>query len=90
MIEKTLSEAVASQSDVGINVGENVGITNEMVRNKEHLLDLVRKNPTITMAQMADELKMSQRQVERWIADLKEQGKLVRVGARRNGRWEVN
>ncbi len=90
MIEKTLSEAVASQSDVGINVGENVGITNEMVRNKERLLDLVRKNPTITMAQMADELEMSRRQVERWVADLKRQGKLVRVGARRNGRWEVN
>lgn len=90
MIEKTLSEAVASQSDVGINVGENVGITNEMVRNKERLLDLVRKNPTITMAQMADELEMSRRQVERWVADLKGQGKLVRVGARRNGRWEVN
>lgn len=90
MIEKTLAEAVASQSNVGMNVGMNVGLTNEAVRNKERLLDLIGKNPTITMVQMADELKMSKRQIERLVAELKEQGKLARIGARRNGRWEVN
>lgn len=89
MIEKTLAEAVASQSDVGINGGINGGITNEAVQNQDCLLGLVRKNPTITMAQMADELRISKRQVERLVADLKEQGRLVRIGARRNGRWEV-
>ncbi len=89
MIEKTLAEAVASQSGVGINGGINGGITNEAIRNQERLLSLIRENPTITMTQMADELKMSKRQVERLVADLKEQGKLVRIGARRNGRWEV-
>lgn len=90
MIEKTLAEAVASQSNVGMNVGMNVGLTNEAVCNKERLLDLIGKNPTITMVQMADELKMSKRQIERLVAELKEQGKLARIGARRNGRWEVN
>lgn len=90
MIEKTLAEAVASQSNVGMNVGMNVGLINEAVRNKERLLDLIGKNPTITMVQMADELKMSKRQIERLVAELKEQGKLARIGARRNGRWEVN
>ena len=90
MIEKTLSEAVASQGDVGINVGINVGITNEVNRNQERLLSLVRGNPTITIAQMADELNISKRQAERLVADLKERGKLARIGAKRNGRWDVN
>ena len=90
MIEKTLSEAVTSQGDVGINVGINVGITNEANRNQERLLSLVRENPTITIAQMADELNISKRQAERLVADLKERGKLTRIGAKRNGRWNVN
>ena len=90
MIENTLSEAVTSQGDVGINVGINVGITNEANRNQERLLSLVRENPTITIAQMADELNISKRQAERLVADLKERGKLTRIGAKRNGRWNVN
>lgn len=90
MIEKTLAEAVSEQSDVGINDGINVGLANEAVRNEEHLLDLVRKSPTITMAQMADELQISKRQVERLVASLKERGKLARIGAKRNGRWKAN
>lgn len=89
-ISSALDDALELQANVGINDGINVGITNEAVRNQERLLGLVRENPTITMAQMADELKISKRQIERLVADLKERGKLARIGARRNGRWEVN
>lgn len=90
MIEKTLAEAVFAQSDVGMNDGINVGLANEAVRNEERLLDLIRKNPTMTMVHMADELQISKRQVERLVASLKERGKLARIGARRNGRWKAN
>lgn len=89
-ISSALEDALELQANVGINDGINVGITNEAVRNQERLLSLVRENPTITMVQMADELKISKRQIERLVADLKERGKLARIGARRNGRWEVN
>lgn len=89
-ISSALDDALELQANVGINDGINVGITNEAVRNQERLLSLIRENPTITMAQMADELKISKRQIERLVADLKERGKLARIGARRNGRWEVS
>ena len=43
----------------------------------------------MTVAQMAEVLGLSKRQVKRMVADLKKQERLVRVGAKRNGRWEV-
>lgn len=56
---------------------------------QEHLISLVRQNPTMTMAQISEVLGVSKRQVERLVASLKGEGRLARVGARRNGRWEV-
>ncbi len=53
------------------------------------LLEMVRRNPTMTIAQMAANLGVGTRQAERLVASLKEDGRLIRMGARRNGRWEV-
>ena len=56
---------------------------------REQLLLLVGENPSITVKQMASELVISTRQAERIVSSLKQEGKLVRIGANRNGRWEV-
>ena len=89
MISQTLDDVLTSGNDVGINVGINVGITNESVAMREQLLLLVSGNPSITVKQMAPELGISTRQAERIVSSLKQEGKLVRIGANRNGRWEV-
>lgn len=89
MISHTLDDALASGNDVGINDGINVGITNEAEAMRERLLSLVRDNPNMTVKQMASELGISTRQAERIVSSLKQEGKLVRIGANRNGRWEV-
>ncbi len=89
MISAALDDATSLKADVGINDGMNVGITNVATAVREHLLSLARENPTITMMQMAQVLGISKRQVERIVASLKADGRLARVGARRNGRWEV-
>ena len=89
MISQTLDGVLASGNDVGINDGINVGITNEAEAMRERLLLLVSENPSITVKQMAAELGISTRQAERIVSSLKQEGKLVRIGANRNGRWEV-
>ncbi len=89
IVSAALDDALGVQENVGINDGINVGITNMAVRNQDRLLDRVRENPAMTVAQMAEVLGLSKRQVERMVADLKKQERLVRVGAKRNGRWEV-
>lgn len=89
MISQALDDVITSGNDDGINDGINDGIKNEAEAIREQLLSLVHKNPSMTVKQMASELGISIRQAERIVSGLKQDGKLVRIGAKRNGRWEV-
>lgn len=96
MISTALDDALSTSSGVGINDGINSGMNDGIndgihgaPRTVERLLELVRHNPAITIAQMAQDLGIGKRHAERLVADLKAEGRLVRVGARRNGHWEV-
>lgn len=89
MISQALDDVITSGNDDGINDGINDGIKNEAENMRERLLLLVRKNPSMTVKQMASELGISIRQAERIVSSLKQDKKLVRIGANRNGRWEV-
>lgn len=89
IISAALDDALEGQADVGVNDGINVGITNEATKTQVKLLALIRENPSITISHMAGKLDVSTRQAERLVAELKKQGRLVRIGAKRNGRWEV-
>lgn len=89
MISQALDDVITSGNDDGINDGINDGIKNEAENMRERLLLLVRKNPSMTVKQMASELGVSIRQAERIVSSLKQDKKLVRIGAKRNGRWEV-
>ena len=73
--------------DVGISVGTNVGIN--VGTNEQRLMQLLRRAPRATARQMAEELNFSVRQCERLLANMKQQGLIQRVGATKNGHWEV-
>ena len=68
---------------VGINVGENVGT------NVEKIVALLRQDNRLTAKTLAVTLGLTDRQVERLLAKLKAEGRLVRHGASKNGYWEV-
>lgn len=71
---------------LGIDVG-NVGIP---INDSEVLLiELIRQNSKITAKEIADTLKLSKRQCERIIADLKNRGILSRKGTNRTGYWVI-
>ncbi|MBO5072179.1 MAG: putative DNA binding domain-containing protein [Eubacterium sp.] len=53
------------------------------------ILNLLRETPTMTQAMLMDRLKLSRKQVQKDIKELKEQGFLKREGSNRNGRWIV-
>ncbi|MDR1589333.1 MAG: Fic family protein [Oscillospiraceae bacterium] len=77
----TATETI-TDTGVGINDGINDGI-------KEQILDAVKKFPTITAKQLAEQLQCSPRTAERYIAELKASGKLLRIGSNKSGHWEV-
>lgn len=75
-------------SDVVINK-KNVVINVVITEQERHVLDLLKKEPLLTSANVSDRLKMSERQVQRIFASLKEKKLLHRNGSNKNGSWKV-
>lgn len=64
------------------NLGENNG------ENK--VLDIIRKNPSITQSQIAEQTGFSTRKVNRLISSLRGKKKIIRIGKTKGGHWEIN
>ena len=63
----------------------------QAISEKEQLvLDCVISNPEASAKAISERIGISDRQVERLIASLKEKGILARIGSRKTGRWIVN
>ena len=88
IIKKALEEIVENQ-DAHRHVGDYVGINMRLVSTEDKMLELLKRQPEMTAAGAAAFLGVSVRQAERVIAALKADGKLVRIGTNRGGRWEV-
>ena len=63
-------------------MGENGGV-------KEEILALLKREPTLSAKELATLLNKTTRTMERHIKELREQGRLKRVGADKAGHWEV-
>ena len=59
------------------------------VRPHGQSLDLIAQYPDITRERLAKEIGLSIRGVEKNLAQLKSEGKIVRIGGRKGGHWEV-
>ncbi|MBK7334942.1 MAG: putative DNA binding domain-containing protein [Saprospirales bacterium] len=70
------------------------GKSSEKVRKKfgkssEKILDMIRQNNNITIAELAEHIGISTRAVEKHLANLKEEKRINRVGSLKGGHWEV-
>jgi ATP-dependent DNA helicase RecG len=59
------------------------------VKTPERIIDLLRTNPQMTLAEVAEEIGMSRRAVERATSKLVGEGRLRFVGPRKSGHWET-
>jgi len=75
------------------NVGDNVGNVGDNVGNvgdiKDAVLSIISNNNRITATEMAKDLSVTKRTVERYIKELRDEGRLVRKGSARGGYWEI-
>lgn len=71
----------------GNNVGRNVGVN--VGRNEQKILTLIDNSPRVSMKDMAEVIGTSLRQCERIVAQMKADGLIRRVGATKNGHWEI-
>ena len=60
-----------------------------MVKSVVKILDLLKQYPDITRERLAREVGLSVRGVEKNLAQLKSAGKIMRVGGRKGGHWDV-
>ncbi len=70
-------------NDVAINVVDHDG------KNKGIILAVLKKKPRASAKEIAALANLSERQIQRILAGLKEEGKLIRHGSPRNGWWEI-
>lgn len=55
----------------------------------DKIIELIFDEPSITIPDMAENIGVTTRTVEREIKKLRETGKITRTGGKRYGRWEV-
>ncbi|MBD5452975.1 MAG: Fic family protein [Lachnospiraceae bacterium] len=82
-------EELSSNINDGINgsINDGIKVMNKNIESK--ILLLLQDNPYMTAENLADILRKSKRQVERKLSALKAEGKLERIGANKNGYWNV-
>lgn len=66
---------------------EKVAVKTE--EKEKILLQKIKENPLITAEELSGILNINERNTRRYLAKLKEQGKIKRVGSRKNGTWQV-
>lgn len=93
LYRKPLSSVVDASVKIGDNVGdvgENVGEKAVNVGDvKASILKIITNNSRASASEIAKVLSVTQRTVERYIRELREEGRLVRYGSARGGYWEV-
>ncbi len=61
----------------------------EFVKASRQIYKLISQNPQISAAQMAENLGLSTRQVQKYLKRLQELKKITRVGGRKLGEWKI-
>lgn len=85
MLEEILNALVGHQGKSNADIADEKGLNYQQLR----VLGYLRADRHTTAAKIAADLDMSSRQIERMLADMKAKGILRRIGANRNGYWEI-
>lgn len=87
-------EALFRALKAGIKILSPTGVSEKMSekmseKNASTTLAALQRSPGLTIAQLAKQLNVSTRTIERHLKSLQKQGLLKRIGTARGGHWEV-
>lgn len=80
---KCILQTISEQQKVTDDVGINVGI------NEQRVLDALRADASLSAVKIGQLLGITTRQAERLLASLREKNLIRRIGANKNGHWEI-
>jgi predicted HTH transcriptional regulator len=87
--KEVMAERNSHADSIGINIGNGIGINVGINDTEKKMLELIRRNPSITAEAMATAIGIAPRNVEENIKKLREAGVLERRGSRRTGFWAI-
>ena len=85
-LQQDIQSFVDSQNEVERKTS-NSGEKNK--ESREKILELLRENPKLTTAGLAQAVGISSKGVDKQLAHLKREGLLRRIGPDKGGHWEV-
>ncbi len=85
MLKEILDALVVHQGKSNADIADEKGLNYQQLR----VLGYLRADRHTTAAKIAADLDMSARQIERMLADMKAKSIIRRIGANRNGYWEI-
>lgn len=72
-------------------IKQEIKVTDKVTdKSEDKLLALIKENHSITIPEMMQRLRLSDSGVRKILRNLQKDGKLRRVGANKNGHWEIN
>ena len=80
---------ILSNREMHVNYKEVKSSTEETVTREQIIVEILQKQPKITLQEIADEIGKSLRTVKTSIKALQESGKIERVGGKKEGSWKV-
>lgn len=89
-----VSEKTSVKIDGNFGVKENSSVETEKKfgtngKTSVQILELIKADPKITLQEIAEKTNRSKRAIEMQVKKLRENGVLRRVGATKNGHWEI-
>ena len=83
--------APAGRKTVGDRIGDVTGdVTGDgLTSSQDSILNLLHREPSLTISQISQRLKLEKRWIERNISKLKKIGALKRIGGAKGGRWKI-
>ena len=83
LLLKTIEEIIETEKKVTAKVSVKVTV------NQQKILDIIKENPFVTQEELAQLIGLSRKSIIQNMKKLQENGLLKRIGADKNGRWEV-
>lgn len=77
------------ERDVKEFVKESSKFTKEFVKASRQIYKSISQNSQVSVVQMAENMNLSTRQVQKYLKRLQELGKITRVGGRKMGEWKI-
>ena len=91
MVTIPVHEGCSESSETNSNSSETDILGSERgSETKDLIIDIIKQDPHIIAAEIAMQLNMSSRGIEKQIRKLRELGKIKRTGGRFGGYWEIN